>query len=155
MRKSVKNAVVVGAVLAVTTGAGAAYAAWSATGTGTAAAKATTAQALTTESVTVDGDLFPGADGDAKLTIHNPNSYPVKVTTVTGSTVTVDSGHAASCAASNITFANQTGLALTLAKGESKTFTLAKSVHMIADAEDGCQGATFTVAVSLSGVSNA
>ncbi|GAA4597053.1 hypothetical protein BJY16_002230 [Actinoplanes octamycinicus] len=154
MRKSVKTAVVAGTAVAVTAVAGAAYAAWVASGTGTAAAKATTAQALTTENVTVVGDLYPGADGDATLTIHNPNNYPVKVTTVTGTGITVTTT-GGSCAPANVSFANQAGLQLNVPKGESKTFTLSKVVHMVADAEDGCQGATFTVAVTLAGVSAA
>lgn len=154
MRKSVKHAAVIGTALAVTAGAGAAYAAWVASGTGEAKAKATTAQQLTTSPVTVEGVLYPGATGDAKLTINNPNSYPVTVTGITSTGISATGG-TGTCAGTNVTFVNQTGKSIAVGALDKTDVTLTGAVSMIAGAEDGCQGATFTIAVSLSGVSAA
>ncbi|BEL10088.1 hypothetical protein Q0Z83_082790 [Actinoplanes sichuanensis] len=154
MRKSIKRAVVIGTALAVTTGATAAYAAWVARGTGEAKAQAVTAAPLTTGSVTLAADLYPGATGDAKITINNPNSYKVKVADIIGSTVTA-SGGIGDCAGTNVVFANQTGKDIEVPAKGNVQVTLTNAVSMIADAENGCQGATFTVAVSLVGASAA
>lgn len=154
MRKSVKHAVVLGTALAVTAGAGAAYAAWVASGSGEAKAKAVTAMELTTSTVTVVGDLYPGATGNAKLQINNPNKYPVTVTGITGNGITVAGGTGA-CASTNVTFANQAEKSINVPAEGSTEVTLTGAVSMIADAQNGCQGATFTVSVLLAGVSAA
>ncbi|MGZ5343264.1 MAG: hypothetical protein ACXWF5_01100, partial [Actinomycetota bacterium] len=64
-----------------------AFAAWTASGTGSGYAKATNAQALTTVDVsaTTAATLYPGATGNVKIEISNPNPYPVTVTDVVGS----------------------------------------------------------------------
>jgi len=83
-----------------------AYAAWTATGSGSGYAKATSAQALTTVDVsaTTTATLYPGATGNVSLRITNPNPYPVRVTSVTGSG-TIDSNTTAACDASTgVTF---------------------------------------------------
>ncbi|MEU8657267.1 hypothetical protein [Actinoplanes philippinensis] len=154
MRKSIKRAVVVGTALAVTTGAGAAYAAWVAKGAGEAKAQAVSAAPLTTGGVSLTADLYPGAAGDAKITINNPNSYKVKVTDITATGVTA-SGGLGECLGSNVVFANQTGKNIEVPAKGNVQVTLTNAVSMIADAQDGCQGATFTVAVSLTGASAA
>jgi hypothetical protein len=155
MRQSVKRAAVIGTALAVMTGGGVAYAAWVASGTGTATAKATTAQQLTTEVATASADLYPGATGDLRLTISNPNGYPVRVTRVAPNGDVTGSGGTGVCAVPDVTFTEQTGLTLDVPATGSASFTLADSVQMGNNSDDGCQGATFTVPVSMSGASNA
>lgn len=136
---------------------GVAYAAWTAGGSGSGYAKATTAQALGTidVSATTSATLYPGATGDLKLEIDNPNPYPVRITSVSGAgTITSDKG-AACDASTGVSFADQSGLTLDVPGSSSATFTLSGSVSMGNASDNSCQGAVFTVPVSLSGASNA
>ena len=152
-RKATVTAVVTGVLLA----ASVAFAAWTASGTGAGYAKATSAQALSTvdASASTSAQLYPGGTGDVKLTVHNPNDYPVRVTSVTGSgTITSDKG-AACNASTGVAFANQTGLTLDVAGGGTSTFTLTGAASMSNASDNACQGAVFTIPVSLSGQSNA
>jgi hypothetical protein len=136
---------------------GIAYAAWTASGSGLGYAKATTAQGLTTldASATTSASLYPGATGDVRLKINNPNPYPVRITAVTGAgTITSDKG-AACNAATGVSFIDQTGLTLDIPASNSATFTLSGSVTMSNASDNSCQGAVFTIPVTLSGGSNA
>jgi hypothetical protein len=169
MRKSVKRAVVIGTTLAVAGVASAAWASWLANGDGNAYASAGTAQELTTNGVTTDATLYPGVTGDSVISINNPNPYPVKVTSITwtpsdGVQATPVAGQ--NCNNTGVYFGDfsqnnigsngvLSGLDLEIAKGTSAQFTLAKSVHMINNSEDGCQGATFSIKVHVTGESNA
>ena len=96
-----KRAAVMSVLLGTLLVDGVAFAAWTATGTGSGYAKATTAQALTTVDVSAStaATLYPGATGDAKLRIDNPNPYPVRVTDVAGSgAITSNAGAACNAA---------------------------------------------------------
>jgi hypothetical protein len=153
-KRSAVATILVGTVFA----AGIAFAAWTASGTGSGYAKATSAEDLTTVDVsaTTSATLYPGADGDVQLEIDNPNPYPVRVTGVALNTlgsITVDGAHAA-CNVASLTFTDQTGLTLDIGAGTSAPFTLTGAIHMGGGANDSCQGATFTIPVSLSGASN-
>jgi hypothetical protein len=151
-RKGTIVAVLVGTVFA----AGIALAAWTASGNGSGYAMATTAQPLTTVDVsaTTAATLYPGADGNVKLEINNPNGYPVRFTGVAGNgSITVDGGHAA-CNVASVAFTDQSSLTLDVGAGTSVAFTLTGAVHMYGTANDSCQGATFTIPVSLTGASN-
>jgi len=146
-------AVVVLAIVAVGVGLGA----WSLGGTGNGAAKATTASSITLADATAftSADLYPGATGNLKLRATNPNPFPVRITAVSGNgTITSDKG-AACDASTGVTFANQTGLTLDLAAGATATLTVPSSVSMTNASDNACQGAVFTVPVSLTAVSNA
>ena len=133
-----------------------AYAAWTASGSGQGYAKAGTAQLLTTVDVsaTTPATLYPSGTGNVLLRINNPNPYPVQVTTVNGNgTITSDKG--ALCDASTgVTFTNQTGLTLNVPASSAATFTLTGAVAMSNASDNTCQGAVFTIPVSLSGASN-
>ena len=145
------------------------YAAWTATGGGSGYAKATSAQALTTVDVSASttATLYPGADGDLLLKIHNPNPYPVQVTDVTGNgTITADASHS-TCGSdgshpTGVTYTNQTGQTINVPNASTnsgdgagnKQVTLSGAVHMSNSSDNSCQGATFTVPVSLSGNSS-
>ena len=151
-RRITAGAFVVGVMLA----AGVAFAAWTATGSGNGYAKATTAQALTTvdASGSTTAQLYPGGTGDVKLTIHNPNPYAVRVTSVTGAgSITSDKG-AACDASTGVSFANQTGLTLDVAAASNGTFTLTGAASMSNSSDNSCQGAVFTIPVSLLGASS-
>jgi hypothetical protein len=155
---SAKHRVVGGAVTLLVLGVvGLVYAAWTATGTGNGYAKAQSAQALTTVDVsaTTGATLYPGATGNVKISINNPNPYPVEVTSITGNgTITPDSGHPG-CTTTGVTFTDQTGLTIDVpANGNAET-TLNGAAQMSNASSNGCQGATFTIPVSLSGASDA
>lgn len=136
---------------------GVAVASWSISGSGTAYTKAATASSLTLgdASASVTADLYPGANGDVKLRVTNPTGFPVRLTSVTRTgAITSDKG--VSCNASTgVTFADQTGLALDLAAGATSTFTLAGVASMSNASDNACQGAIFSIPISVQAVSNA
>ena len=134
------------------------YAAWTSSGTGSGYAKAQSAQALTTSdiSATTAATLYPGATGNVEIKINNPNPYPVRVTSVTGTgAATPDSAHAAGCTTTGVAFVDKTGLTIDIAASGTTTQTLNNAVTMSNASSNGCQGATFTLPVSISGASNA
>ncbi|HVD11673.1 MAG TPA: hypothetical protein VNB46_00435 [Gaiellaceae bacterium] len=152
-RRVAVAAVVVAAVIAVGIG----VAAWSVGGSGNGYAKATTASSLTLADATAftTAALYPGATGDLKLRLTNPNSFPVRVTAVSGNgTITSDKG-AACDASTGVSFANQSGLTLDVGAGATATLTVPSSVSMSNSSDNTCQGAVFTVPVTVTGVSNA
>jgi hypothetical protein len=159
LRKLSKRMVLVAGVgLASIVVAGIAIAAWSVSGTGTGYAKASTASAVTLADATANtsADLYPGASGAVKLKVTNPNPFPVRITAVAGNgAITSDKG-AACNAATGVSFTNQTGLTLDLLANETdKVFTLAGAVAMTNASDNSCQGAVFSVPVSVTAISNA
>lgn len=134
-----------------------AFAAWTATGSGSGYAKATSAQALTTVDVsaTTTATLYPGATGNVQLRIANPNPYPVTVTGVSGNGAIDSSAPAACDNSTGVTFTNQTGLSINVPANGTADATLTGSVQMSNASDNACQGATFTIPVTLSGQSNA
>ena len=139
--------------------AGLAYAAWTTNGTGSGTAKAQSAQNLTTSDVsaTTSANLYPGATGNVKIEINNPNPYPVKVTEISGNgAITPDSAHAAGCTTTGVTFSDQSdGLSISVPANGSVTSTLNNAVSMSNQSSNGCQGAVFTVPVAITGASDA
>jgi hypothetical protein len=170
MRKSTKRAVVILSALAVTGAASAAWASWLANGEGNAYAKAETAKELVISEASTGATLYPGATGDSTIKIKNPNKYPVEVTKIVWNPA--DGAQAVSVLPGNVCgntgiyfgdFSQNTigtngvlsGLSLKLDAGETNTFTLPKSVRMINNVEDGCQGAKFAIKVKVTGASDA
>jgi hypothetical protein len=157
MRRISRRAAVV-AVLVLAVGvAGIASAAWLASGTGSGNAKATTAQALTTVDASADttAQLFPGGTGDLVIKIHNPNSYPVQVQTITQNGTPTASGGSGTCTTTGVSLTTISGATDNVPASSTAEFTHAGKVSMSNASDDGCQGATFTIPVSLSGQSNA
>ena len=132
-----------------------AFAAWTASGSGSGYAKATSAQALTTVDVsaTTAATLYPGATGNVQLRISNPNPYAVQVTDVAGSGTIVSDKGVACDGATGVTFTDQSGLSLNVPASGAATFTLTGSVAMNNASDTSCQGAVFTIPVTLSGAS--
>ncbi len=145
------------------------YAAWTTSGNGSGYAKAKTAQALSTVDVAASttATLYPTGDGDVLIQIHNPNPYQVTVSSITGTgAVTADAGHS-TCGSdgshpTGVTFTDQTGLSLVVPDAATdsgdgngnKQVTLTGAAHMSNASDDSCQGATFTIPVSISGASS-
>jgi hypothetical protein len=128
-----------------------AYALWSANGSGSGSAKALTAQSVTVTAATATADLYPGyTAGDVFFTLTNPNPYPITFTSMTSGTVT--SGDEANCPAANVTVANASGLSLAVAGSASNVArSIADVVTLASAAPNGCQGVTFTIALTLTG----
>jgi len=150
-RKVSVTAVFTGTLLA----ASVAFAAWTATGSGHGYAKASSASALTTidASALTSAQLYPGATGDVKVTVANPNPYAVRLTSIAGNgAITSDKG-AACDASTGVTFPTQTGTFDVPANGQS-TFTLTGAVAMSNASDSSCQGAVFSIPLTLSGASS-
>ena len=133
-----------------------AFAVWTATGTGSGQAKADSAQAVSAVGSAVSSDLlYPGkADGDVGITITNPNLYPITINKIERSgAITATPVNGRTCTTTGVTFTDQTALSLQLDAGETKTFTLEGAAAMDNTSDNGCQGATFTIPVTLTGVS--
>ena len=150
-------AVLVGGMgLALMTG-GTAYAYWTTTGTGTGQAAATTASAISASPATVAGGLYPGATGVAgTVTVSNPNPFPVKVTAA-GFAAPTATGGSGTCTTTGVTFTPQsltTPVTVPAKVGATNgTATLNFTAAMDNTSQTGCQGATFTSTVTLTGTS--
>src|SRR5690349_266885 len=138
MRKSVKRALVVGSAVVAVSGAGVAYAAWTASGTGAGYAKAGTATALSTMDVSAStvGDLYPGGDGTVVVKIHNPNPYKVKVTAISGSGAITASGGTGTCTTTGVSFTNQSG-SWTIPANTDTQVVLSHAASMDQTSDDG------------------
>ena len=141
------------------------FAAWLTPGGGSAYSKAGSSQALSTldASASTSATLYPGVSGDVTLRISNPNPFPVRVTSVTidgdNDDIESDGGHG-SCSPTGVSFTNQTGLTIDVpaksgGTNGSATATLSGAASMSNASANGCQGATFTIPVTMSGSSNA
>ena len=157
MRKFGKKIGLLFATIAAVMLVGTAVAAWLANGTGSGTAKAVTAGELTTvdASASSTASLYPGGTGGVTLRINNPNPYPVRVTAVAGSGAITASGGTGTCTTTGVSFVDSTGLTLDVAANTATTFTLANAASMTNASDNGCQGAVFTIPVTLTGNSNA
>jgi len=112
---------------------------------------------LSDASASTSADLYPGATGSVTLKVTNANPFPVKVTSValqSGGVVTSNKG-AACDASTGVSVTAQTGLAAAVAANATATLTVANAVAMSNASDNSCQGATFTIPVDVSAVSNA
>ncbi|MBM7806988.1 hypothetical protein JOD57_002825 [Geodermatophilus bullaregiensis] len=145
-------------------GAGVSTASWLAVGTGTGSARATTVQDLVVSPAVPTATLHPepagghgsSTAGTVVATVSNPNAFAVDLTTVSLGTVTVTALSGRSCAAGSVVPA-QPSFALSPAvrvpAGSSGVqVTVPGALEVLATAEDGCQGASFSVPLTVSGV---
>ncbi len=95
--------------------------------------------------------LYPGGVGDVSLTLNNPNDFPLRVTALAPSPtapVTANGG-VGPCTVTGVTVSSLTGLDLTIAPGDGEVIDIPNAVSMGMNSQSGCQGATFSVPVSL------
>jgi hypothetical protein len=95
--------------------------------------------------------LLPaGPAADVTIKVNNPNSFAVTITNVAGNgPITPDTGHP-SCTTTGVTFTNQTGLSDTVpANSTNDSIDLAGTASMSANSLSGCQGATFTIPLTV------
>jgi len=153
---TLRRALVVTTVVGATLGGGIAVAAWTSSGSGAAGAKAGTASAPTTGTVDAaaltTGLLYPGVQGTALIRITNPNPYPVKVSAITANGTATATGGTGTCAGTGVTWVAQQPNS-PLAAGATATITLTNAVSMLSTADDGCQGAVFSIPVTVTVVS--
>jgi hypothetical protein len=147
LRLSLKAKLLAASTVIALGAVGVGIAAWSTSGSGTAYAGAATASPLTL------GDLYPGATGALRLEVTNPNAFPVLITAVSGNgAITSDAG-AACNAGHGVTLVSQSGLSLPLAAGATTTFALAGAVSMSTSSVTSCQGAVFSIPVTVTAAS--
>ena len=146
-----------GLVIAVVTallaaGTATAFAYWrsagSGTGSGTTGTMTINVTALQTGDSTGATTLVPGATGDVLLRVNKPNAYSVQVSAISANGSITASP---SCSTSGITFTSPASYAsaqYTLAPG-SNLLRLSSALAMNLSVSSACQGATFTIPVSV------
>lgn len=158
MKKSRRRLVTLAGSVAMLIVGSIVFAAWLVPGNGSGYAKAKQSQALTTSDVgaTTTAQLYPGATGDVKVQINNPNAFPVTVTAVDGNGAI--SSNNAGCTdvggdvskKTGVTYSNQS-----LSSGNvvpangSLTLTLSNAVSMSNESVNACQGAIFSIPVTF------
>ncbi len=131
---------------------GSALAYWTTVSAGAGTAAATTAAPLTTSGAVSATGLYPGGRATGSLSITNPNPFSVLVTAATFAPV---ASPTSTCVTTGVTFAPATAPTATapLVIAPRGTVSLPYTASMSNDADDGCQGATFSSSLSLSGTS--
>ena len=155
-----KRVILVLTLLIAGSAIGVAIAAWTTGGSGSGQASAGTAVSMTISAGTPSTNLYPTASADVAAVVSNPNPYKVHVSSVALGAVTVDGGHSACNMASVSTTSPQTNSgagwdvpAKAGAVNGSVNLDLANAISMSNAANDSCQGATFTVALTATGAS--
>ncbi len=132
---------------------GAAFAYWTATGTGSASAAsggiATPSVAAFAGGDTPSSALLPGGSGDVILRIINPNPYALTLTSISVNGSIVVSGSIGTCTAPGITANFPSSPTIGVPAGSS-LIHLPGVALMSIGSQSGCQGASFTIPVSVS-----
>ena len=148
------TAIVAVVLLAASAGAASAY--WLTAGSGAGAAPAGDLQALTTQALVQPAagqqSLAPGGTADAVIRVANPNAYPVQLYSVAASgPAAADAGHP-QCVTTGVSFQNP-GAPLTptvtIPANSSQTVSLPGTVSMDLSSDTGCQGALFSLPLTL------
>jgi len=155
-----RRVIMVVTLLIAASAIGVAIAAWTTGGTGSGQASAGTATAMTISAGTPSTNLYPTASADVAAVISNPNPYKVHVSSVALGAVTVDVGHSG-CNTASVTVAptadnSGSGWDVPAKSGGvngSLNVDLVGAISMTNAANDSCQGATFTVALTATGAS--
>ena len=142
--------------LCLVTGAAGAYAYWAATGAGAGSATTGTVKALSAEALVVSdatgSTLVPGGTADVALRAFNPNPFPVQVYAIGGNgAATADAAHPA-CLTTGVTFVAPAAPLAPVGNvpaNSSVLSTLHRAAAMSAASQSGCQGATFSLPVTL------
>ncbi len=145
--------VVIGAVAAllVGLGGGTAYAYLTSQGGGSGTARVGSTQSVTVLQATgtVTNELSPGSSGDLLLRLDNPNPSAVTITSLSGNGTVVASGGIGPCVITGVSVPTQSGLRIDVPPGNTVSVTVPKGVSMGQVSDNGCQGATVHVPVSI------
>ena len=131
--------------------AGAAYAYFTSSGSQSSSGSAGSLQSVTVAATTgtPGTPLLPGGSGDVTLKVTNTNNYAVTLMSVTGAgSVTADAGHSG-CTTTGVTFTPQTSLNMSIAANGTTQVDLPNAASMSASSSTGCQGATFSIPVTI------
>jgi hypothetical protein len=131
--------------------AGAAYAYFTTPGNGTGSAAVGSMQTVTVAATTATpgNPLLPGGTGDVTLEVTNPNAFPVTLLSVaTSGTITADASHPG-CTTTGVGFTSQTALNKSIPASSTTTIDLKGAAAMGTASSDGCQGATFSIPVTI------
>lgn len=141
------------AFLALVATGGIAYAAFTGSGSGTGQAHTGNMQTVTVQAL-VGGDtpsskLYPGGPAaDVVLRVNNPNSYSVKLFAIAGNgAITADGSHSG-CTTTGVTFNPPSNPNITLPAGSSVVH-LSGAASMSTASMNACQGATFSIPVTM------
>jgi hypothetical protein len=149
--------VAVASAAATTLAGGIAYAFWTTSGSGSAAAQAGTASGVTaqTGAISVVGGslLYPGSGVSAVINVHNPNSFPVTITgvTLTASTSPTITGAAGTCTTHAVALVAGTYAVATntiAANSDGAVATTTNAITMGVNSDDGCRNAIFTFTIA-------
>jgi hypothetical protein len=127
-----------------------AYGYFTSSGSGSATASAGSLRPVSIEAIagTPRTPLLPGGTGDVILTVDNPNSFDVTVVSVTGSGAITAVGNPTCTAHSGVTFNPPSGPDLLVVPGPNH-LDLARAAAMSTTSSDSCQGATFSIPVTI------
>ena len=156
-----KRKLTLAAILAIAaTAIGVAVAAWTTGGSGSGQAQAGSATSMTISAGTPGSSLYPTASADVAATVSNPNPYKVHVSSISLGAVSVDAGHSG-CNLGSVTVTSpqdnsSSGWDVPAKSGAvngSLNVDLTSAISMSNAANDSCQGATFTIALTATGAS--
>jgi hypothetical protein len=160
LKNSRKRVIAASALVVGVSAIGVAIAAWTTGGSGSGQASAGSASSMTISAATPSTSLYPGASADVAATVSNPNPYAVHISSVSLGTITVDGGHSGCNTASlSVTSPQNNGgsgwdvPAKSGGVNGNLNLDLANAISMDNAANDSCQGATFTVALTATGAS--
>lgn len=150
MRRTI---LLIGAMAALVIGlsGGAAFAYFTSSGSGIGVTSIGSPSAVTVEAATgtVSNQLQPGGSGDLLMTIDNPNSYSLKLISVSqNGSVASSGGNSCTGATSGVTVPTHSGLAISIPSG-TNTIVVRNGVSMSSSSASGCQGASFQVPVLI------
>jgi hypothetical protein len=147
------------ALAAVAVNAGAAWAYWRITGSGTGAAQAGSAIELNLKGKSDDKKpLYPGGTSNLTVTVTNDNDFPIRITTLSPGkgSVSADAQHRdAGCRTTGVVVAKDVNdVSWEVPRNTIGVFTLTNGIRMSNQSDTACQGATFTIPVQATGTSS-
>ncbi|GGQ40488.1 hypothetical protein GCM10010166_04490 [Couchioplanes caeruleus subsp. azureus] len=151
-----RGILVAAAVAAAVVNAGAMWAYWKITGSGSDSARAgaSVEMALRGRS-SLDVPLAPGGTGDLTVTVLNHNDFAIRVASVEAGTdnVIADDEHRENgCERHGVSFTRpELAVRWDVARNDVAVFTVPGALRMAADADPACRGAVFTVPVRVTG----
>lgn len=158
-RRAVVAGIAAAVALVLGVGGGAAYAYFTAQGKGSGPGHAVVGSVVALTVTTTSGapDLVPGGTGAVSFKVTNPNPFGVKLSAVTSASVL--SNNTAACPSADVSIAQALPYALTpaislAANATSAATPLPNLVKLSVSAPSTCQGVTFKVTLSFSGVSS-
>lgn len=151
-RKRRTVVIAAGIALALGLASGTAFAAFTASATGSGVASVAAAEPVDVTAIVGSPALQPGSSSSLSFVLANPNPYTVTITGIaqrgTAATVSVTGGAACSGVAAGVSVPTATSLKLPVPPGAHEV-TLQTAGVMSTASANGCQGATFHVPVSL------